>query len=375
MDPNSVYNWLERWSISHIWKPVSQPKRVTEGKPQVRKASYAMETESAKLKRNARKGSAVTVEGLHTSMAVESEKLKRNQRKFSSPPSDSVPDSQLSELEKVKRNLRKAANSMVEASKLSSARADSSKVSDSIADDPKVSNSAAEVSRTPSLMNGISEHQDIQLQSTHEASFLLGTQEQSDNGHLLEYSDIDNFNLLPGLKFDLETPLHSVSTGDNVDEPTVGAPAVEVMPLQNTNNEDNVLRKKEEARSKEEYQFNGSLRASKRKSSLSNKLEHMENETHSTPVQRRQPSYMAATESLKAKLRAPKLDSDSSAEKNGFTRRHSLPSSTNSKFELTHHAHELICSHQVMQMKDLKGRTNSKCYSFNYLLIYEVCFG
>jgi hypothetical protein len=79
-----------------------------------------METESAKLKRNARKGYAVTVES-----SVESEKLKRNPRKFSSTPSDSVPDDQLSELEKVKRNLRKATNSMVEPSKLSSARADS----------------------------------------------------------------------------------------------------------------------------------------------------------------------------------------------------------------------------------------------------------
>jgi hypothetical protein len=305
----------------------------------VRKASYAMETESAKLKHNARKGSAVTVES-----SVESEKLKRNPRKFSSTPSDSVPDGQLSELEKVKRNLRKATNSMVEASKLSSARAGSSKVSDSVADVPKVSNPAAEISKIPSLVNEISDQQDIQcenaLQSMHEASFPLETQEHSDNGHLLEYSNIDNFNLIPGLKFDLETPFDPVSIGDNVDKPAVGAPAVEVMPLQNTSNEDNVLRKKEEAKSYEEHQSNGSFRTSKRKSSFSNKSEHKENGIHTTPVQTRQPSYMAATESLKAKLRAqnsPRLDSDSSAEKDGFPHRHSLPSSTNSMFKLIHH--------------------------------------
>jgi hypothetical protein len=241
----------------------------------VRKASYAMETESAKLKRNARKGYAVTVES-----SVESEKLKRNPRKFSSTPSDSVPDDQLSELEKVKRNLRKATNSMVEPSKLSSARADSLKVSDSVADIPKASNPVAEISKIPSLMNEISDQQDIQcenaLQSTHEASF-LETQEHSDNGHLLEYSNIDNFNLLPGLKFDLETPLDPVSIGDNVDKPSVGAPSVEVMPLQNTSNEDNVLQKKEETKSYEEHQSNGSFRTSKRKSSFSNKSEHKEN--------------------------------------------------------------------------------------------------
>ncbi|CAO1945196.1 unnamed protein product [Urochloa humidicola] len=306
-DPNSTYNWLERWTIGCIWKPVFQPKRVADGKLLVRKASYAMETESAKLKRNIRKSSGATVESLHTSMTGESEKLKRNPKKFSNFPADSVPDSQLSELEKVKRNLRKVTNSMAEASKISSSRVDSSKVSDSTPGVPKLSNPAADTSKTSSLLNGISDHQDSQcekaLENTHEALFPLETQEYSGNG-------------------------------ENVDEPTGVAPAVEVMPLQNINNEDNVLRKKAEARSQEEHLSNGNFRTSKRKSSLPNKTEYVENGTHNTPVRPRQPSYMAATESLKAKLRAqnsPKLDPDSSAEKNGFPRRHSLPSSTNGR--------------------------------------------
>ncbi|KAL6614612.1 hypothetical protein ACP70R_036882 [Stipagrostis hirtigluma subsp. patula] len=312
-DPNSSYNWLERWTISCIWKPVSQSKRVADGKPHVRKASYAMETESAKLKRNVRKFSATT----------------------SISPADSVPDSQLSELEKVKRNLRKATNSMAEASKLSSSMSDSSKVTNSIAEVPKASNPMAETSKVTSLMNGISDHQEIQCEkevhSTREASFSLEILDLSDNGHLLQYSNTDNFDLVPGLKSDLETSLDSFAIGENVDDPAVAAPAVEVMPLQNTHNEDNVVGKKEEARLNEEYPSNGSLRTSKRKS-FSTKSEYVENGTHTTPVQPRQPSYMAATESVKAKLRAqnsPRLDSDSSAEKNGFIRRHSLPSSTN----------------------------------------------
>ncbi|TKW16421.1 hypothetical protein SEVIR_5G298700v4 [Setaria viridis] len=324
-DPNSTYNWLERWTLGCIWKSVSQPKRVPDGKLLVRKASYAMETESAKLKRNIRKGSGATVESLPS----ESEKLKRNPKKSSNFPADSVPDSQLSELEKVKRNLRKVTNSMAEASKISSSRVDSSKVSDSTPDVPKVSNPVAEISKTSSLLNGISDHQDSQCEKA-----LNEAQEYSGNGHLLEYSNIDNFDLVPGLKSDLETQFDSVSIGENVDEPTVVAPAVDIMPLQNIDNEDNVLRKKEEARSQEEHLSNGSHRTSKRKSSFPNKSEYVENGTHTTPVRPRQPSYMAATESLKAKLRAqvsPKLDSDSSAEKNGFTRRHSLPSSTNSR--------------------------------------------
>ena len=341
-DPNSTYNWLERWTIGCIWKPVFQPKRVPDGKLLVRKASYAMETESAKLKRNIRKGSAATVESFHTRVTGESEKLKRNPKKSSNFPADSVPDSQLSELEKVKRNLRKVTDSMAEASKISSSRVDSSKVSDSTPDAPKVSNPVAEISKTSSLLNGISDHQDSRqcekvLQNAREASFPLETQDYSGNGQLLEYSDMDNFDLVPGLKSDLETQLDSVSIGENVDEPTVGASAVEVMPLQNID-ETNGLRKKEEPKSKEEHLSHGSLRSSKRKSSSPNKSEYVENGTRATPVQPWKPSYMAATESAKAKLRAqnsPRVDSDSSAEKNSFARRHSLPSGTNSKFELT----------------------------------------
>nr|CAB3478122.1 unnamed protein product [Digitaria exilis] len=329
-DPNSTYNWLERWTIGCIWKPVFQPKKVSDGKLLVRKASYAMETESAKLKRNIRKGSAAAVESFHTSTTGESEKLRRNPKKFSNFPADSVPDSQLSELEKVKRNLRKVTNSMAEASKISSSRVDSSKASDSTPDVPQASNSLAEIPKMTSLLNGNSDHCEKELQNTHEASCPLETQEYSGNGHVLEYSNMDNFDLIPGLKSDLETQLDSVSIGDNVGEDT----AAELMPLQNIDNEDNALRKKEEARSKEEHLYNGSLRSSKRKSPSPNKSEYVENGARTTSVQPRKPSYMAATESAKAKLRAqnsPRLDSDSSAEKNGFTRRHSLPSSTNGR--------------------------------------------
>jgi hypothetical protein len=215
-DPNSTYNWLDRWTLGCIWKSVSQPKRVPDGKLLVRKASYAMETESAKLKRNIRKGSSATVETLHTSITRESEKLKRNPKKSSNFPADSVPDSQLSELEKVKRNLRKVTDSMAEASKISSSRVDFSKVSDSTPDVPKVSNPVAEISKTSSLLNGISDHQNSQCEKA-----LNEAQEYSSNGHLLEYSNMDNFDLVPGLKSDLEIQFDSVSIGENADEPNV----------------------------------------------------------------------------------------------------------------------------------------------------------
>lgn len=324
-NPNSSHNWLERWTISCIWKPVSKPKIVVDEKPQVRRASYAMETQSAKLKRNVRKSSAATVE-THTN-TVEPEKWKRNPRKFNGSPADSVPDSQLSELEKVKRNLKKAANSMAEASKIST-KADASQVPNSIADEPKIFGSMAEPSKISSILNGISDHQDSEcekaLESTREALFHPETQD-SHSGNLLENSNMDK--LVPDIKYDLEA---SFLTGDKVNEPTIVAQADEVVPLQNLDNGYDITERKEETRSKEEPLNSGSLKT-KRRSSFSNS-EYPESGTKNTPVPSRKPSYMAPTESLKAKLRGPpRLDSDLPVDKNGFTRRQSLPSAANNR--------------------------------------------
>ncbi|KAF7023124.1 hypothetical protein CFC21_035721 [Triticum aestivum] len=323
-NPNSAHNWLERWTISCIWKPVFKPKIVADGKPQVRRASYAMETHSAKLKRNVRKSSAATVET--QTNTVEPEKWKRNTRKFNGSPADSVPDSQLSELEKVKRNLKKAANSMAEASKIST-KADVSKVPNSIADELKILGSMAEPSKKSSILNGISDHQDSEcekaLESTSEALFPLETQD-CHSGNLLENSNIDK--LAPDIKYDLEASF----LGDKVNEPTTVAQADEVMPLQNLDNGYDIIERKEETRSKEEPLPNGSLKT-KRRSSFSNS-EYPESGTKNTPVPSRKPSYMAPTESLKAKLRGPpRLDSDLPVDKNAFTRRQSLPSAANNR--------------------------------------------
>lgn len=304
MDPNSAFNWLERWTISYVWKPISQPKRVgTDAKPHARKASYAMETESAKLKRNARKSSASATpfDPSQTNTTTEVEKTKRVPRKMSSAPADSVPDGQLTELEKVKRSLRKVTNSIAETS--------------------KVPNPAPE---TP-------DHQEVQcerpLRSAKQVPVHLENQEAQN------VSLPDNAKtaiLVPDLQPDQEIASDPVTNEEKVDEQSVVTPPAEIMPLQDINNEENTLVNDMEQRSKEEPLSTETLKGSKRRSSFSTKPEYPENGSKNSPAL---PSYMAATQSAKAKLRgqnSPRLSSDS-AEKNGFTRRHSLPSSTNGK--------------------------------------------
>ncbi|KAF0919412.1 hypothetical protein E2562_029445 [Oryza meyeriana var. granulata] len=135
-DPNSAFNWLERWTIGRVRRTISHPKRaaVTDAKPHTKKASYAMETESGKLKQNSRKSSAAPVEPPQTTMAVGTEKSRQNLRKFASSTADSVPDSQLTELEKVKRNLRKVLISPPDTS-LPEASTEAASLSRSVKDD------------------------------------------------------------------------------------------------------------------------------------------------------------------------------------------------------------------------------------------------
>lgn len=302
MDPNSAFNWLERWTISHVWKPISQPKRVgTDAKPHARKASYAMETESAKLKRNARKSSATPFEPSQTNTTTEIEKTKRIPRKMSSAPADSVPDGQLTELEKVKRSLRKVTNSMAETS--------------------KVSNPAPEIPDDQEVRC------DRPLRSAKQVPVHPESQEPQ-NVNLLDNAKMAI--LVPDLQPDEEIASDPVINEEKVDELSVVTPPAEIMPLQDINNEENALVNDTEQRSKEEPLSTESLKGSKRRSSFSTKPEYPENGSKNSPAL---PSYMAATQSAKAKLRgqnSPRLSSDS-AEKNGFTRRHSLPSSTNGK--------------------------------------------
>lgn len=305
MDPNSAFIWLERWTISHVWKPISQPKRVgADAKPHTRKASYAMETESAKLKRNARKSSAVPFEPSQTNTAIEIEKTRRNPRKLSSTPAESVPDGQLTELEKVKRSLR------------------------------KVTNSVAETSKTPNPTTEIPDHQEVQCERPLRSAKQVPIHPENQEPRTVNLSDNAKMDILvPDIQPDVEVASDpvTITNEEKVDEPpSVVAPAAEIMPLQDINNEENALVNDVEERSKEEHPSTESLKGSKRRSSFSTKPEYPENGSKNSPAL---PSYMAATQSAKAKLRgnsSPRLSSDS-AEKNGFTRRHSLPSSNNGK--------------------------------------------
>ena len=81
-EPNSAWQWLERWTRSRFWEPLAQPKKNLDSKSCMKHESFQMgETGQSKSKRNVRRTSNVNVENGSGSSTLDSDKYKRNSRK------------------------------------------------------------------------------------------------------------------------------------------------------------------------------------------------------------------------------------------------------------------------------------------------------
>ncbi|OIT34158.1 PREDICTED: protein IQ-DOMAIN 31-like [Nicotiana attenuata] len=107
-EPNSVRQWLERWSLSRFWEPLPQPKKVVDTKSQKKQASVqTVGTEVVRSKRSVRKVLSAATGDASTVSSSEPEKPKCNIRKATTHQIESVQDQPQNELERVKRNLRR----------------------------------------------------------------------------------------------------------------------------------------------------------------------------------------------------------------------------------------------------------------------------
>ncbi|KAJ4749810.1 Protein IQ-DOMAIN 31 [Rhynchospora pubera] len=105
-DPNSATNWLERWHVTHFWKPIMRAKDIADSQPQQRKSKSSTSGQSIK-----------TNPKLAKKKLPNSEPEKRKNNYHSKTPEVAKP-----EQEKPKQGLRKASISILDAeiSKLSS---------------------------------------------------------------------------------------------------------------------------------------------------------------------------------------------------------------------------------------------------------------
>ncbi|XP_022734785.1 protein IQ-DOMAIN 31-like [Durio zibethinus] len=282
-EPNSSWHWLQRWTRSHFWESPSQPIRSLALKYQKKGG----ENGRGKTKRSVRKLSNAKVENGSSRPTSEYEKQKRGPRRVSGNPADSVREHPQNELEKVKRNLR------------------------------KLSDSAKEFSDKSEVVNERTK-QTLEKTSSSDAPD-VSEQESAEKMRDVTATLSKLSNLEAGPKISSEDA--------SLDESNV-CPAVDLPPAENNGKIEN-MPVTEELTSKDEQVSNENSKANQRRASFPAKIDNQENDLNTTP---KVPSYMAPTESAKARLKGQGSSRfiREVVEKNGLNRRYSLPSSTNS---------------------------------------------
>lgn len=293
-EPNSAWDWLERWTKSHFWEPLTKPKKIIDSKSQKKRGTSQMvETDRSRPKRSVRKATSAKFENGSTQSTLESDKPKRNLRKVSSHPVDSVQEHPKNATEKTKSKLRKNLKSTSDASDQLEVKAEKPKHS--------LRKSSSAASDAPEQGTG-----DSLKKIKKDMAVTVSKQ-----------SDIET-SLKPPAENELVDDVHDHTLAD-------------LQCVENNGKSENIPEVNKDMSYKDNDISNDDQKTSQRRASLPGKYDYQENGLHNTP---RLPSYMAATESAKAKLRA--LGSlrfgQDEADKNGITRRHSLPSSsTNGK--------------------------------------------
>ncbi|KAL5747403.1 hypothetical protein ACOSP7_024404 [Xanthoceras sorbifolium] len=296
-EPNSVSNWLSRWSASCFWKPVPQPKKVSQSKSQKKHINaQTIEAETGRQKRSFRRVPAANIDSTSLHPTSDFEKSKRTFRKISSHPVDTVQENPQNELEKIKRSLRKVHNPIVENSVPVQSEVEFEK--------PKLS------------------FEKVSSTLDHE----VAEQRLVNSGEKMKTETTLTLSKPP----DVETTPEPLQMNGTSHLPSVDQAVVESKPLTESSGKDEPVPTTNGEFDPIEDATNNENTKSGRKASNPAKQERAENGLQSSPTL---PSYMAATESAKAKLRlqgSPRTGQEL-ADKNSVTRRHSLPSSTANK--------------------------------------------
>ncbi|GAB2269950.1 IQ-domain [Dionaea muscipula] len=311
-DSNSVVSWLERWSLSCPWKPAPPSKKVRNQKKK-HGNTQPVETDSGRPKRSVCKVHSNN-DSNPLQVGDDIEKPRRNLKKVLINPVDSVQENPQSELEKIKRNLRKVHGTVTESSVQPEVVTEKPKqnpgkllniVGHDVAEKPTQNHIIAQdvsVSNEISKADKVKEETNITV--SDRASVLSEPAEVESN--------VDSFKLNETVELSI------------ADQTVITAHSPE-----SNGKDENVPPSNEESKSKNDSPLSEHQKSARR-ASLPAKQDHVEDGIQNTP---KLPSYMAATESAKAKLRgqgSPRFSQDG-AEKNNVTRRHSLPSSTNGK--------------------------------------------
>ncbi|KAL9325383.1 hypothetical protein ACSQ67_006028 [Phaseolus vulgaris] len=96
-EPNLAWEWLDRWTKSHFWVPLKEGQRSDSVSDKQMESSQTVETNKGQVKRNARKAPALRV---GHDLVSDSNKHKRYPKKDSNPALHSAKEHPIKELEK-----------------------------------------------------------------------------------------------------------------------------------------------------------------------------------------------------------------------------------------------------------------------------------
>ncbi|KAK4780833.1 hypothetical protein SAY87_016939 [Trapa incisa] len=276
-DPNSEKEWLERWTISRFWVPVSQQKKTSRMRSPVKQ--HAAEIDQGRSKRSV----SSNPENRPGRTSVQSEKLKRGTQKKAGKVVDLVEQSSQAETGKSKLNGRK----------------------------------------TNSLVMGVYDEVEIHSRKSRQS---LGKAPGASASDTVEKGICNSDEALNGMDMNSVTPktTSKPSAVFDADDKLYEKSIIHLNNSESNGNAEKVLISKDD---------NVSYRCKKsgqRRASFPVKFEQQEKGIHST---NKVPSYMSPTESVRAKLKAQvsPISPQDDVGTDGFSRRHSLPSSTNGK--------------------------------------------
>ncbi|KAK4763890.1 hypothetical protein SAY87_013328 [Trapa incisa] len=310
-DPNSEWEWLGRWTKSRFWVSVSHPKKNSQSKSQVK--HHNAEIDQGRPKRSVRKQPSSNSEIVSSRLSLSSEKLKRVTGKVSGNIVDKVEESSQNKTEKSNSSTR----------------------------------------NTQSLGKSVPNQLDFDSKKLRQSLVKAPGVVASD---ATEQGSYDSFEAVNDMEMDSGVPKRTSKSSDMLD--AVDELSEKSLPQLNVL-ECNVHTEK--VVSKDGNVGKENKNNSQRRASFPVKIDQQENGSHSAT---KVPSYMAPTESAKAKLRVQESlrFSEEDMGPNSVTRRHSLPSSISGKVtSFSPRVHRLVEASGKGAVKNDKSPTSGDC--------------
>lgn len=330
-EPNSLWNWLKRWTLLQVLGP-HLPFKETIGVIGSN-SSLTLGTVQAKPRGSVPGLTSSDNENGLKCNVLESEKFKVKLKKVTKDPVKSTQVQPQNGTKKDLRNQKKVSKPLVDTS-VKSLTGGSERRKHSIGKSSKSDISEA-------ISNPVEKV--IRVSGKAETKHSTGKSSKSDFPEAIS-NPVEEVIKVSGkteakpsdVKTSLELPAE-----EGTDSKSDNNSNVPLQPSEAPVQQEEVTLEDEKIGARDALISDEDKKSSMRRASLPAKHDYSEKDLHSTP---RLPSYMAATESAKAKLRAqasPNFDQDD-AEKYALRRRHSLPSSNSGKFSSSPRVHKLV---------------------------------